>query len=445
MMHGEIRVESPSHMIQGSRGGPGSTFHFTAHFKPAPAGWRPRKRPGELRGHRVLVIDDNATNRRVLCELLSSWGMLPAEAENGDEAIRMVRESQQQSQPYDVLLLDFHMPGKDGFDVMRELREEPGLLEGVVMMLTSSEKADHKSQCRELDVERSLIKPVSASQLLDNITDIICPDAADETSFFEDSQAVFRFAPQLGLSILLAEDNEINRKVAQHILEQAGCEVVAVGDGRAAADTVKEGDFDAVLMDVQLPVLDGYAATGLIRKWCQETGKHLPVIAMTAHAMKGDRETCVDAGMEDYISKPIDPEELYDVLRRCTGGAGEEASSDSSEPGEEEHGCVPLDMSELLGRVGSDEKLARELVDLFRQDYPSKLASIRMALDAEDLHAVYTLAHELKGTAANLAAKATLSAALRLERAAESGDLFATSRVLEELEAALKDLSEFDL
>ncbi|MHC4592369.1 MAG: PAS domain-containing hybrid sensor histidine kinase/response regulator, partial [Planctomycetota bacterium] len=321
MMRGEIRVESPSHMIEGSRGGPGSTFHFTAHFGPAPAGWRPRKRPGELRGHRVLVIDDNATNRRVLCELLASWGMVPAEAESGDEAIRMVRESQQQSQPYHVLLLDFHMPGKDGFDVMRELREEPGLLEGVVMMLTSSEKADHRSQCQELGVRRSLLKPVSASQLLDSITDIVCPDAADETSFFEESQGLFRFAPQLDLSVLLAEDNEINRKVAQHILEQAGCEVVAVADGQAAVDAVKQTDFDAVLMDVQLPVLDGYAATGLIRQRCQETSKHLPVIAMTAHAMKGDRETCFDAGMDDYISKPIDPEELYDMLRRFTGGA----------------------------------------------------------------------------------------------------------------------------
>jgi CheY-like chemotaxis protein len=438
MMGGQMRVESPSHVVRSSLGGPGSTFHFTAHLKRAPAHWRPRRRPVGVRGRRALIVDDNATNRRILREMLASWGMLPTEAASADEATRLVKEALHEGRPYDILLLDFQMPGKNGFQVMEELTDAEALAESVVMMLTSAERSNHRARCRQLGIKRCLTKPVSPSELLDNITDVLHP-TGPEPDVPGQVDAPRRPPVRLDLSVLLAEDNEINRKVAQHMLERVGCRITAVSDGEEALQAVQQGDFDVALMDVQLPVVDGLEVTRRLRR--QEEGEqHLPIVAMTAHAMKGDREKCIEAGMDDYLSKPISSERLYDVVSRCTGSRLAVTEAGAAGPAADAS-AAPFDSRELLGRVAGDQDLARELLEIFARESPAKLASIRSALAAGNFAQIRALAHEMKGTAANLAAKGVLSASLLLEQRAEEEDAAGAKRALADLEATLQGLN----
>jgi PAS domain S-box-containing protein len=439
MMGGSLRVQSPSRAIESDKGGPGSTFHFTARFRRDPSEFQPRPTPEDVAGVRALIIDDNATNRRILERMLVSWGMVPAEAADGAEGIQMVREARREGKPFDVLLLDFLMPGKDGFQVANELREQGELSGTVVMMLTSSEQRDHRARCRELGISHYLVKPVAPSELLDNIVRIIAPSKAREGG--EAGMRYERERAALGICVLLAEDNEINRKVARHLLERAGCRVTAVADGEQALQAAVEGDYDAVLMDVQLPVFDGLEATRRLRDHERETGGHLPVIAMTAHAMKGDRDRCLEAGMDDYVPKPIDPRLLYEVLLRAAGQrAGAERDKATAFLPHEE--APVLDERELLDRVGGDRELAGELLDLFARSWPEKINAIRASAEAGDLEEVAHLAHELKGSAANLGAREAMSAAVGLETAAREGGTAAVRAAVEPLADSLERLGE---
>ena len=433
MMQGRIWVESPSHEIECDRGGPGSTFHFLIGCRRAPADWQPEPRLERVRGARALIIDDNATNRRILHRMLSSWGMLPSEATSGEEAVGMVKRARWQGQAYDVLLLDFMMPGMDGFDVVSRLREEGDLSGTVVMMLTSSEQRDHRSRCRQLGIAHYLVKPVGSSDLLDRIMQILSPAEPPKERAREHPTTV---AP-LSLSVLLAEDNEVNRKVAERMLSMAGCRVTMAATGQEVLQALEKSSFDAVLMDVQLPVLDGLQTTARIRECEKTTGKHLPIIAMTAHAMKGDREKCLEAGMDGYLSKPINREELCSALGRSTApGRPAAPGAARTAPG------IAVQVTELLERVGGDVTLARELLEMFIASCPPKIEAMRSALSAGDFQVVLEGSHELRGAAANLAAKAVLAAAVRLEKQAGREDAAQAQSALEELAAAVDGLKE---
>jgi CheY-like chemotaxis protein/HPt (histidine-containing phosphotransfer) domain-containing protein len=435
MMGGQIRVTSPSDVVACERGGPGSTFHFTTHFARDVRPPAPEPTGGvDLSDMRALIIDDNATNRRVLRDNLAAWGMVPDEAKGGDEAIKMVRRARRTGRPYEVVLLDCQMPGKDGFEVADALRSE--LSGSVVMMLTSVEQKEHKQRCRELGISHYLVKPISASGLLDSMLEVL------SNSDF----AVARAAPikpetelSFGASVLLAEDNEINLKVASHMLQNAGCTVTAARTGPEALEAALRTAFDCILMDVQLPGMDGLEATGRIREAEAQRGRHVPIIAMTAHAMKGDREKCLAAGMDDYVPKPIDRGRLMETLRKwTTPGAAADARAVLRH--RHAHAGPPLDRSELLERVGGDAALARELLDMFRNEWPEKMGSARQALDAGDMAGVRSVAHEVKGTAANLSAAAIVAAAVRMGQAARDNDAQAVAGALEELEEAFRDM-----
>ncbi|HEX2694352.1 MAG TPA: response regulator, partial [Acidobacteriota bacterium] len=307
LMGGRIWVESEP--------GAGSRFHFTTRLglqrttsrRAAPA------EPEEVRDLPVLIVDDNATNRRILSEILTNWQMRPVDVPSGAEALRILKRKA--GRGFALALVDANMPGMDGFDLIDRVRKDPALKGLKIMILTSSDRLGDVDRCRELGVQAYLTKPVKQSELLDAILlaqgSKLAAGAAPEII----TQPV-PVADGTPLRILLAEDNPINQKVAVHILEKRGHRVRTAGNGNEVLDALDAEEFDVILMDVQMPVLDGFEATARIREREKRTRRHVPVIALTAHALKEDRKRCLAAGMDDYVSKPLKPEELFRTLDR---------------------------------------------------------------------------------------------------------------------------------
>jgi two-component system, sensor histidine kinase and response regulator len=309
-MGGEIWVESSP--------GEGSIFHFTARFGVAEGPGDAQPATGaSLAGTPVLVVDDNLTNRRILTELLSRWHMRPTAAASAEEALALLRRSAVRRDPFSLVLTDVHMPGTDGFRLAEAIMGAPDLAEPLIMMLTSGEQRGDVAKCRELGVAAYLIKPIRRAELRAAIVKVLARRLEQESSRAAQPLVLapeVRIAAQL--QILLAEDNEVNRHVATRILEREGHHVVSAVDGRKALAALSAGTFDVVLMDVQMPEMDGLSATRTIRENEKQTSAHIPIIAMTAHAMSGDRERCLEAGMDDYISKPIDARSLLNLLEK---------------------------------------------------------------------------------------------------------------------------------
>ena len=306
LMGGDIGVDSAL--------GQGSTFHFTARFGIA-ATRRSEPVLGDLRGLPVLIIDDNATNRRILHEMTKHWGMVPDTAESGPVGLQMLEAAVNSGRPYDLVLLDEQMPGMGGLEVIERIRAHQSLQGATILMLTSSDQTSSAARCRQLGVDTYLIKPVKPAELLGMIRRAVGALKP---------KAPVRSAPNVtpaqgqGLSILVAEDNLVNQKVTVAMLQKMGHQATVAGDGSEAIAKWADGNFDLILMDVQMPKTDGFDATRQIRKQETDRGEHIPIIAMTAHAMSGDRERCLDAGMDDYVSKPVSKTALEQALARCT-------------------------------------------------------------------------------------------------------------------------------
>ena len=308
LMGGRIWVESDP--------GNGSTFHFTARLSvnQSPGADRTAICPSTLRGIRVLVVDDNATNRRILQELLGYWAMFPTVVEDGARAIAEMRRAAGAGSPFHLVLLDCMMPELDGFGVAARARQVPELLRTPIVMLTSSGQLGDIARCQEVGIDAYLTKPINPSELQETIMRVLdsrtlptrAPAAVEPT----------REAPTQRLRILLAEDNVVNQRLAVRVLERMGHNVDVVEDGAGALRAVTNDHFDLVFMDVQMPGMDGFEATTKIRERERATGSHLPIVAMTAHAMKGDRERCLAVGMDDYLTKPFDAAGLRRVLER---------------------------------------------------------------------------------------------------------------------------------
>jgi signal transduction histidine kinase/DNA-binding response OmpR family regulator len=307
MMGGRIWVESEP--------GKGSTFHFTAHFplqKGSKVARLPR-RPESLHSLPVLVVDDNATNRRILEEMLNHWHLRPTVVEGGPQALLALRNAAQRGEPFPLVLLDAMMPEMDGFTLAARIKHEPDLAAATIMMLSSADRQGDAVRCRELGVARYLTKPIKQSELLDAILQLLGTvqiNRAERTG----RKASLDPESRSRLRLLLAEDNAVNQKLALRLLQKQGHVVVAVNNGREALAALEQQSFDLVLMDVQMPEMGGFEATAAIRDRERKEGGHQPILAMTAHAMKGDRERCLEAGMDGYVSKPLHAKELFEAI-----------------------------------------------------------------------------------------------------------------------------------
>ena len=311
MMGGRVWVESQV--------GQGSTFHFTMRSAVPPAISEPAAplHPEQLRDLPVLIVDDNSTNRRVLVEMLSAWGMQPTAAEGGRAALQALEIAKNAGRPFSLILLDGQMPEMDGFTLARQIQNHPEMVRSTIMMLTSADQLGDATLCRELGISAYLVKPVRQSDLLDTICKSmqqVSPELGEITATRNAQHS--RPGPS---RVLVAEDNRVNQALARRLLEKRGYAVSVVGDGLAALAALDQERFDIVLMDVQMPHMDGFEATAAIRQLERETRNRVPIVAMTAHALKGDQERCLAAGMDAYISKPIRQEELFATIEGMLG------------------------------------------------------------------------------------------------------------------------------
>jgi CheY-like chemotaxis protein/HPt (histidine-containing phosphotransfer) domain-containing protein len=349
-------------------------------------------------------------------------------------------------------LIDFLMPGMDGFMLAETIRRDPALRDTEMILLTSSGQRGDSARCRELGMAGYLLKPVAGPDLMDALRTALGRERAGA----EPGAFVTRHSLRENrrcARVLLAEDNPVNRMVAVRMLQKRGHSVLAVEDGLKAVAALKKGAFDVVLMDVQMPGLEGYEATAAIRDWEKATGRHTPIIALTAHARRGDRDKCLAAGMDAYVSKPIRAEELMQAIDRLlspdspadAGAAAAPGDGPPGAPGEATPGAPgsaapAIDREDVLRRLDGDAGLLAEIVQVFRNDGPKLLASIREALSAEEWRPLEATAHRLKGSLGTLSARAAAAAARRLEEAAASCDLRRAASACRALERELQRL-----
>jgi CheY-like chemotaxis protein/HPt (histidine-containing phosphotransfer) domain-containing protein len=426
MMGGTMWVESKE--------GFGSKFHFSivaAAAERAAMASRAGGRPS-LAGKKVLIVDDNASNRVILSLQVRSWGMVPHEAQSGEEALKWIRAGTD----FGVAVLDRQMPSMDGLTLAREIRKfrEPKSLP--LILLTTLGQRDQGMG--EIGIAARLTKPVKSSQLYDALMGIFAADRGEAPEFPEalaepSSVLDAGMGSRHPLRILLAEDNEVNRRVALRILERLGYGASVAANGKEAIEALERERFDAVLMDVHMPEMDGIEATARIRKWPAE--RQPRIIAMTANAVRGDRERLLQAGMDDYVSKPVKVEELIAALKRTL--ARRPAGRKPAEPDGPPAGMVvdPTALDGLRAALGDDRQAFLEILTAYLEDTPKLLAALREALRKKEAEAFTRAAHTLKSSSATLGATSLSSVAARLEAAGRGGVLSGATQGVAEAEA----------
>jgi signal transduction histidine kinase/DNA-binding response OmpR family regulator len=431
-MGGDLSLESEP--------GRGTTFTFDLLLPPVSSPAEPAApvETTDLRGLRALVIDDNETSRSVLEEMMRSWGVDAVTAPGGAQGLQAVRSGRANGGPFDLVVVDSHMPEMDGFAVADAIRETENLDPLLIMLLTSTGMPDDAARCRDLGFAACLLKPLKRAELRQAVVAGLAPSPRRESRPATLSPPGGNGGQDEGGSdarrarILLAEDNPVNQKLATVLLEQRGWEVVAVPSGARAVEAWENASFDLILMDVQMPDVDGFEATRRIRasEAARSQGNggerpaRAPIIAMTAHALKGDRERCLSAGMDDYVTKPIRRDELYAAVER---------QLDDSPKLPEPADLGPVDLSQMREVLEGSEDVLVQLVESFLQDYPRKLGQMRTALDEKDPRALEMAAHSLIGGVGNFGAERASELAQTLE------DLGRESR-LDEIPAALEQL-----
>ncbi|HEX2740132.1 MAG TPA: response regulator, partial [Rubrobacter sp.] len=423
MMGGEIGVETEPQV--------GSTFWFTLPLYKQTVGTYKRADPvpranlGELR---VLVVDDNETNRKILHEQVVPWGMESVAVENGWEALQALREAAKSDEPYDLAILDREMPNMDGMELATRIKADPSIASTRLIMLSSAAGRGESEEARRIGIEACLSKPVRQSRLYDTIAALMgSPEAQATTREPEQEAPLLRGeASEAGfrerrVPVLVVEDNVVNQRVAVKMLQKLGYRADVAANGLEALEALSRIPYSAILMDVQMPEMDGYAATREIRG--RQSGKdRTPIIAMTANAMQGDKEKALKAGMDDYVSKPVKLEALAAVMQRWIPREYEAVAEPAAPEADEES----ADLAESLDLRGLQEQwepdILDELIWLFLDSAPSQLVALREAVEAGDASAVERIAHTLKGSSASMSAARMAALCTRVEQAGLSED-----------------------
>jgi signal transduction histidine kinase/CheY-like chemotaxis protein len=429
------------HLFVESELGEGSSFHFTALFRRNIQCTSKRSQiVADLTDLKVLIVDDSPTNQLILKEAVTGWRMRPTCVANGPSALDAMRSAAEAGTPFAIVLLDVMMPEMDGFDVARCCQDEPRLSGSKIIMLTSADSDRDAARCQDLGIARYLRKPIARDELYDAV--LAALGCAPATAIAKRDSVKKNSEPAQRLNVLLAEDNIVNQRVAVGILERRGHIVQPVNNGCEALEALACERFDLVLMDVQMPEMDGLEATAAIRENEKLTGKHIPIIAMTAHAMIGDRERCLEAGMDDYLSKPVEPKVLQAILehwgsvarqnRVLVDNATPTAPSRLGPPGADtmppDHDQTPIeveifDLSALRARVEEDLDLLAEMIDLYLSSSPLLMQEIESAVAARDGEKISRAAHTLKGALKNMCAETCAEAAFQLEKIGKSGEV----------------------
>ena len=455
MMGGRIWVKSPadcgvSDVDNSQWGGPGSTFHFTVRLgisEQSNARITPLTDVSDLP---VLVVDDHRTTRWIFQEMLAHWGMKPTTAENGRVALEAMRQAVDEGHPFALVLLDVMMPEMDGFAVAERIKQTPEFATTKSIILSSTGQRGDAARCKELGVAAYLNKPVSPADLLDAIKMVMGASlqAQKKPSDSSGVRLITRHTLREirhSLRVLLAEDNAVNQKLATRMLEKQGYEVVIAHNGKEAVAASERQAFDLILMDVQMPEMNGLEATAIIRQREHLTGGHVPIVAMTAHAMKGDREVCLEAGMDGYVSKPIALEELLQVIEelviRPSDEEKENRGAEQPPPDSQTPDNPTWNYEAALERTGGDPEFLKELVELFLSECPKMMGNVQEGIARRDGQALLRAAHTLKGSVGNFCATPTFEAAYTLEQMGRNGDLSEVETAWAVLEKEMERLS----
>ena len=394
----------------------------------------------DLRTIRALVVDDNATNRLILAEILESWQMTATGVATAREAIDALRGAVAAGQPFHLVLTDALMPDVDGYTLAEQIAADAQLKSVTIMLLTSAGSAALRGR-RAAMFAATLVKPVKQSELLDAIVTAFAAAIDGPPRPRTKPSRRLRRAARV-LRVLVAEDNLTNQKLVSALLDQHGHHVSIVSNGRLAVERAAQEPFDIILMDVQMPEMSGLEATAAIREAERHTGRHIPIVALTARAMAGDREQCLAAGMDAYVSKPVQAEELFSTIEAMAGAQRPPAAASlpaTTSPPDPQHGGS-VNLSALLAGFGGRSDLVKDVIDVFLADAPAMLNRLNEAARASNAVEVAAAAHAIKGSAGLFSQGQAYEHARALELRARGGDVTAADRACEELARSMASL-----